>query len=78
MLIRRANGVNCCERKLTSKLHMDESVKARLDQEERRIVKTGKGIRQGCCLPPILFNSCNEYLASGVPAGFGDFKIERK
>ena len=45
MQILKENGVNWRERKLTSKLYMNESVKARLDQGETRKMKNGKGIR---------------------------------
>jgi hypothetical protein len=42
--------------RLISKLYMGQSVKVRLDQGDTRSVKAGKGVRQGCCLSPILFN----------------------
>jgi hypothetical protein len=38
-------------------------------------VKTGRGVRQGCCLSPILFNWCSECLTKETLEGFGDFKI---
>jgi hypothetical protein len=38
-------------------------------------VKIGRGIRQGICLLPILFNLCSEYLTKEALEGFGDFKI---
>jgi hypothetical protein len=54
---------------------MDQSVKLKLDQRETRIVKIGRGVRQGCCLSPILFNLYSEYLTKEAFYGFGDFKI---
>jgi len=54
---------------------MDESVKLKLGQGETRIVKIGRGVRQGCCLSPILFNCYSEYLTKEGLEGFGDFKI---
>jgi len=39
-------------------------------------VKTGRGIRQGYCSSPILFNLYSEYLTKRTLEGFGDFKIE--
>jgi len=38
-------------------------------------VKTGRGIGQGYCLSPILFNLFSEYLTKEALEGFGDFKI---
>jgi len=51
---------------------MDQGVKLKLDQEETRRVHTGRGVRQGCCLSPILFN----WYGEEVPEVFGKFKIE--
>jgi hypothetical protein len=53
---------------------MEQSVKIRLDQGERRSVKIGRGVRQGCCLSPIVFNLYSEYLTKEALEGFGDFK----
>jgi hypothetical protein len=39
---------------------------------EARSVKIGRGVRQECCLLPILFNL---YLTKEAVEGFGDFKI---
>jgi hypothetical protein len=54
---------------------MEQSVKVRLDQGEMRSVQTGRGVRQGCCLSPILFNLYSEYLTKETLEGFGDCKI---
>ena len=40
---------------------MDWSVDVRIDQGEKRRLKTGRGIRQGCCLSQILFKFYREY-----------------
>jgi len=40
-----------------------------------RRVKNGRGIRQGYCWLPILFNLCSKYLTKDALEGFGDFKI---
>jgi len=54
---------------------MAQSVKVRLNRGETRSVKIGRGIRQGCCLSPILFNLHSEYRTKEALEGLGDFKI---
>jgi len=56
MQILKRTGINWCERRLISKLYMDQGVKVRLDRGETRSVQIGRGVRQGRCLSPILFN----------------------
>jgi hypothetical protein len=57
---------------------MDQKVKVRLDKRETRSVQTGRGVRQGCCLSPILFNLYSECLTKEALGGIGDFKIGGK
>jgi hypothetical protein len=38
-------------------------------------VKTGRGVRKGCCLSPILFHLYSKCLTKVALKGFGDFKI---
>jgi hypothetical protein len=38
-------------------------------------VKIGRGVRQGCCLLPVLFKSYIEYLTKEAVKGVGDCKI---
>jgi len=54
---------------------MDRRVKLLLDRGETRSVQVGRGVRQGCCLSPILFNLYSECLTKEAPVGLGDFNI---
>jgi len=47
MWILKENVIYWCDRRLISKLYVDESVKIRLDGGEIRSMKIGKGVRQG-------------------------------
>ena len=63
------------ERRLISNLYMAQSVKLRLKRGETRSVKIGRGVMQGCCLSPTLFNVYSECLTKEALEGCGDFKI---
>jgi hypothetical protein len=45
-----------------------------MDQGDTRSVKIGRGVRQGCCLSPSLFNLCSEYLTKEALENLEDFK----
>jgi hypothetical protein len=75
MQILKLTGIDWCERRLISKLYMEQIVKVRLDQGETRRVKIGRGVRQSCCLSPVLFKLYSEYLTKEALEGFGDLKI---
>jgi len=78
MQILKETGIDWRERRLISNLYMVQSAKVRLNREEARSVKIGRGIRQGCCLSPILFNLYSKYLTKEALEGWGDFKIGRQ
>jgi hypothetical protein len=75
MQILKGIGIDWRVRRLISKMYMEQSVKIRLGQGEMRSVKIGRGVRQGCCLSPILFNLYSEYLTKEALERFADFKI---
>jgi hypothetical protein len=62
MKILKGPGINWRGRKLISNLYMAQRVKVRLNRGETRNMKTGRGVRQGCCLSTILFNLYSECL----------------
>jgi hypothetical protein len=73
--ILKGPGIEWHRRRLISILYMDQSVKLKLDQRSRRSVKIGRGVREGRCLSPILFNLHSIYLTKEAPEGVGDFEI---
>ena len=75
MQILKRIGINWRERRFISKLYMEQKVKVRLDRGETRSVQIGRGVRQGCCLSPILFNLYSECLTKEALDGLGDFNI---
>jgi len=75
MQILKENGIDWRERRLISSLYMAQSVKVRLNRGETRSVEIGRGVRQGCCLSPILFNLYSEYLTKEALERLGDFTI---
>jgi hypothetical protein len=75
MEILKKTGIDWRERRLISKLYMDQSVKVCLDQGVTKSVKIGRGVRQGCCLSPLLFNLHSEYITLEA---LGDFKAEEQ
>jgi len=62
------------ERRLISKLYMDQSVKLKLDQGEKISVKNGRGVRHGRCLSAILFIFYSECLNKKALEGVDDLK----
>ena len=75
MQILKENDIDWRERKLIRILYMDQRAKVRLDQGQKRSVKTGRGVRQGCCLSRILFNLYSEYVTNKALEQSGYFKI---
>ena len=75
MQILKRIGIDWRERRLISKLYMEQKVKVQLDRGETRSVQIGRGIRQGCCLSPILCNLYSECLNKEALDGLGDFNI---
>jgi len=53
---------------------MAQSVEVRLNLGETRSVQSGRGVRRGCCLSPILFNLYSDCLNKEALEWFGDFK----
>ena len=53
-------GIDWGERRLISRLYVDQSIKLKLDRGETRRVTSKRGVRQGCCLSPNPFKSYSE------------------
>jgi hypothetical protein len=49
---------------------MDQCVEVLLDQQVIRSVKTGRGIKKGCCLSPLLLTLYGKYFTKDVREGF--------
>jgi len=75
MQILKETGIDWRGRRLISNLYMTQCVKVRRNRGETRSVKIGRGVRQGCCLSPILFTLYSECLTKEALEVFGDFKI---
>ena len=54
---------------------MDQRVKVRLDRRETRSVQIARGVRQRCCLSPVLFNLYSECLTKEALDGLGNFNF---
>ena len=52
-----------------------QRVELRLNQWETNSVENGRGVKQGCCMSPILFNLYGEYLRKEALAEVRDFNI---
>jgi hypothetical protein len=75
MQILKETGIDWREKRLINDLYMAQRVKVRLNREETRSVKIGRGVRQVCCLSPILFNLYSECVTKEALEGFGAFRI---
>jgi hypothetical protein len=75
MQILKATGIDWCEGRVISNLYIGRRVAVRLNGGETRSVKNGRGVRQGCCLSPNLFNLYSECLTKEALECFGGFKI---
>ena len=54
---------------------MGQRVKLPLNRGETNSVETGRGVKHGCCMSPILLNLYGEYKMKEAFAEVGDFKI---
>jgi len=75
MRILKRIGIDWRETGLIRKLYMDQRNKVRLDRGETRSVQIGRGVGQGCCLSPVMFNLYSECLTKEALDGLGDFNI---
>jgi len=78
MQILKRTSIDWRERRLISKLFMDQRVKLRVDRGEIKSVQIGKGARQGFCLSPILFKLFKNALPRKLWMGLGTSTSEWK
>ena len=69
MQILKITGIDWRDRRLISKLYIDQRVKVRLDQGETSCVQIGRGVRQECCLSPIMFKLYSECITKVAMEG---------
>ena len=60
MKILKKIGVDWRERRLIKELYMGLVVAVRTNEGETDLIEIGRGTRQGCPLPPVLFNLYDE------------------
>jgi hypothetical protein len=75
MQILKKTAIYWRKRRLISNLFKAQRVKLKLNGMKTRCMKTGRGVRKGCCLSPILFNLYSEYLTKEALEGLGDLKV---
>jgi exonuclease III len=56
LVILKNKGIEWKERRLIRNLYKDQRVIVRVGNKESKEIELGRGVRQGCCLSPILFN----------------------
>ena len=78
MQILKNTSINWRERILIVKLYMDQCVEVLLDQQVTRSVKTGRGVKKGCCLSPLLLNVYGKYFTKDDLEGFDVFRRIRQ
>src|SRR6266576_382167 len=58
--ILKIKKVDWRDRRLIEKLYREQEVMVRTGNTQTEWIKIGRGVRQGCCLSPTLFNMCEE------------------
>ena len=67
--ILKNTGVDWRDRRLISKLYMGQTAVVRIGEEYSEPCVIGRGVRQGCCLSPLLFSLYAEVMMSEALEG---------
>ena len=69
MDIVKKNGINWKERRLIRRVYQDQKIVVRLGNKVTKKMKIGKGVRQGCCMPPRVLNMYSEEIINNCLHG---------
>jgi len=78
MQILKNTSISWCEKRLIAKLFTDQCVEVLLNQQVTRSVKTGRGVKRGCCLSLLLLTLYHKYFTKDVIEGFDVFRRIRQ
>ena len=68
-------GIDWKDRRLIKHMYLNQKVTVRIGDEETQEITIGRGVRQGCCLSPCLFNLYADKLLAEALEGIGGIKV---
>jgi Reverse transcriptase (RNA-dependent DNA polymerase) len=73
--ILKYKGIEWKERRLIRNLYKDQRVIVKIGNKKSKEIELGRGVRQGCCLSPILFNIYLEEMVREIEMNMKGVKI---